>query len=315
MHALAPETRGNLDRFWRNLVGMGSGSDIARRLRTLSEARAGIHREALYHAQRSAEHFRADDAGREAIEEACWQINPNMAWYGWTPDPAEHFAQLRADLSGFAESASKALARVPALRSLLREHGGELNGAPLATALAESLAAVEQAARSALDSLSHPDRYPGDCAKTLDDHGPTITKAAERLRGICAILPDRDTGVGDRTPLSNAGEGGVSAGGGVDDPDAIPKAPSNIAEESAGPALTVNQSRVLQTMARFDASRLLSAKMIAEEMDARVRLSEETVRQSVRKLIESNLAERPEGDRSGARLNRAGRKLAGKIVD
>jgi hypothetical protein len=68
-------------------------------------------------------------------------------------------------------------------------------------------------------------------------------------------------------------------------------------------------------MARFDASRLLSAKMIADEMDATIRLSEETVRQCVGKLIAADLAERPEGDRSGARLNSAGRRLAGKIAD
>jgi hypothetical protein len=85
--------------------------------------------------------------------------------------------------------------------------------------------------------------------------------------------------------------------------------------ESTGPALTENQSRVLRTMALFDASQLLSSKKIAEEMDAMVRLSEETVRQCVGKLIEENLAERPEGDRSGARLTMAGRKLAGKIAD
>lgn len=82
-----------------------------------------------------------------------------------------------------------------------------------------------------------------------------------------------------------------------------------------GPALTFRQSRVLQTMARFDASQLLSSKVIAAEMDATVRLSEETVRQCVGKLIESLLAERPEGDRSGARLTSAGRRLAGKIAD
>ena len=80
-------------------------------------------------------------------------------------------------------------------------------------------------------------------------------------------------------------------------------------------AVTVNRSRVLQTMARFDMSRLLSSEMIVEEMDATVRLSEETVRQCVLKLIESGLAERPEGCRSGARLNNAGRELAGKIAD
>lgn len=94
-----------------------------------------------------------------------------------------------------------------------------------------------------------------------------------------------------------------------------PQAPPVRADECAGPALTLNQSRVLQAMARCDTSRLLSSKMIAEEMDSMVRLSEETVRQCVVKLIGANLAERPEGDRSGARLTNGGRKLAGKIAD
>ncbi len=86
-------------------------------------------------------------------------------------------------------------------------------------------------------------------------------------------------------------------------------------DEPAGPALTPNQQRVLQTMARFDASRLLSCAVIAPKMDPAIRLSEEAVRQCVAKLIELNLAERPEGERSGARLTIPGRKLAGKIAD
>jgi hypothetical protein len=86
-------------------------------------------------------------------------------------------------------------------------------------------------------------------------------------------------------------------------------------DQPSAPALTVNQTRVLQTMARFDPSRLLSSKTIADEMDATSRLSEETVRQCVGKLIGLRLAERPEGDRSGARLTIAGRRLAGKIAD
>lgn len=87
------------------------------------------------------------------------------------------------------------------------------------------------------------------------------------------------------------------------------------ADEPARPALKRCQSQVLQTMAQFDGSRLLSAEMIAVEMDSSARLSEETVRQSVAKLIEVNYAERPEGPRSGARLTIAGRRLAGKIAD
>lgn len=85
--------------------------------------------------------------------------------------------------------------------------------------------------------------------------------------------------------------------------------------DDAGPALTPNRARVLQAMALFDPSRLVSSRMIAEEMAAPVRLSEETVRQCVGWLIESELAERPVGERSGARLNTRGRKLAGQIAD
>lgn len=125
---------------------------------------------------------------------------------------------------------------------------------------------------------------------------------------------DADPSAIDRTDERAAEKLAQSFGAG-DNGDAKPKTLPTGADESAGPALTMSQSRVLQTMARFDASRLLTLKMIAEEMDATVRLTEETVRVCVGKLIESKLAERPEGDRSGARLNSAGRKLAGKIAD
>ena len=83
----------------------------------------------------------------------------------------------------------------------------------------------------------------------------------------------------------------------------------------ASPALTENQSRVLQTMAVFDAALLVSAETIAAEMDSAVRLSPRTIGPIVLKLIGLNLAERPEGERSGARLNLAGRRFASKIAD
>jgi hypothetical protein len=85
--------------------------------------------------------------------------------------------------------------------------------------------------------------------------------------------------------------------------------------EASEPALTRSQVNVLNTMADFDGSRLLSAKMIADEMAPVVRLSEETVRQCVKRLIDCGLAERPQGDRSGARLTLAGRRRAVKIAD
>lgn len=142
--------------------------------------------------------------------------------------------------------------------------------------------------------------------------GPTIDPdlLARLQRAAAAVDPSAIDRAAER-----AAEKIARVFGAGDNGDAKPKTLPAGADESPSPALTVNQSRVLQTMARFDASRLLSSKMIAEEMDAMVRLSEETVRLCVVKLIESKLAERPEGDRSGARLNSAGRKLAGKIAD
>jgi hypothetical protein len=87
------------------------------------------------------------------------------------------------------------------------------------------------------------------------------------------------------------------------------------ADESAGPALTTKQSRVLQTLARFDSSLLVSADSIAAEMDPTERLSARTIGPIVRKLIQLRFAERPEGDRSGARLTTVGRRHATKIAD
>lgn len=90
---------------------------------------------------------------------------------------------------------------------------------------------------------------------------------------------------------------------------------ANDANETLPPPLTKPQQLVLRTMNMFDPTRLLSATMIVEEIDSHERLSDETVRKCVRKLIESGLAERPEGDRSGARLTLDGRRLAVKIAD
>ena len=86
-------------------------------------------------------------------------------------------------------------------------------------------------------------------------------------------------------------------------------------DEAPIPAVTVNEQRVLRTMDRFDPSRLLSTAMIAEEMAPAARLADRTIGPIVRRLIELGLAERPEGDRNGARLTRRGRRLASKIAD
>ena len=84
--------------------------------------------------------------------------------------------------------------------------------------------------------------------------------------------------------------------------------------EQLPPALTPNEQFVLITLERFDSSKLESVARISEAMAPSQRLSEETVRKIVNRLIELSLAERPEGTRSGVRLTRTGRRSAGKIV-
>jgi hypothetical protein len=84
-------------------------------------------------------------------------------------------------------------------------------------------------------------------------------------------------------------------------------------EESPGPALGQNDRRVLKAMARFDPSLLVPMVEIAEASAGR--LSPRTVGPTVRRLIELGFAERPEGDRKGARLTTKGRRIASKLAD
>ncbi|MCW5775866.1 MAG: hypothetical protein KIS87_05405 [Phycisphaeraceae bacterium] len=85
------------------------------------------------------------------------------------------------------------------------------------------------------------------------------------------------------------------------------------AQDAAPPPLTENEVAVLNTLAKFDASRLPSVAMIEEEMDGR--LSRRAIQPIVVRLIELGLAERPRGERGGVRLTLAGRRLAPKIAD
>lgn len=80
-------------------------------------------------------------------------------------------------------------------------------------------------------------------------------------------------------------------------------------------ALTPNQLNVLQTMGIFDRAQLSSIKTITNEMELADRLTDETVRRCILRLIELEYAERPEGTRQGARLTNSGRHLCGKIAD
>lgn len=150
--------------------------------------------------------------------------------------------------------------------------------------------------------------------------GPTPGLPLSRLLAACGSDPaywpdsadaDLDAATGELLQLQAEGQTAQQAT--HSNTKGVP--PPVGGDESAGPALTVNQSRVLQTMAIFDASRLLSADAIAAEMAPAERLSARTIGPIVRRLIELRLAERPEGDRSGARLTTAGRRLASKTAD
>lgn len=86
-------------------------------------------------------------------------------------------------------------------------------------------------------------------------------------------------------------------------------------EDDAPPALTANEAGVLRTLATFDPAKLASAARVEAAMDRTDRISDKTIRVAIRRLVELGLAERPEGDRSGARLTIAGRRLVRKIAD
>lgn len=86
-------------------------------------------------------------------------------------------------------------------------------------------------------------------------------------------------------------------------------------EEYQTPALKKSERQTLCALGMFDASILASASDVAEEMEPADRLSTRTIHPAIARLVELDLAERPEGDRRGVRLTIKGRRLASKIAD
>lgn len=84
---------------------------------------------------------------------------------------------------------------------------------------------------------------------------------------------------------------------------------------SQAPALTKSEWLTLYTLASFDAAKLASVEQIADAMDPTQRLSLRTIGDALKKLIALHHAERPEGERHGARATVAGRRMAAKIAD
>ena len=86
-------------------------------------------------------------------------------------------------------------------------------------------------------------------------------------------------------------------------------------EDEHAPPLTVSQAVVMKTMARFDGSRLLATNAVQDAMEGDESRSFETIRKAITRLIELRYADRPQGERSGARLTTIGRRRAAKIED
>jgi hypothetical protein len=86
-------------------------------------------------------------------------------------------------------------------------------------------------------------------------------------------------------------------------------------DETAPPALTPNEITVLQALATFDPTELASAARISDAIDPSRRVSDRSIVTIVRRLLELGLAERPMGDRSGARLTLQGRRIVRRIAE
>ncbi len=85
--------------------------------------------------------------------------------------------------------------------------------------------------------------------------------------------------------------------------------------ETQTPALTRSDRLTLCALATFDSSFLASSVNVAEAIPPADRISDRTVRESIKKLVGLRLAERPEGDKQGTRLTLRGRRLATKLAE
>lgn len=81
------------------------------------------------------------------------------------------------------------------------------------------------------------------------------------------------------------------------------------------PALTESERITLCALNTFDAAMLASATRIGEAIEPAKRLSDRTITKAIGRLIQLGLAERPQGDRQGARLTLRGRRLVAKVAD
>jgi predicted transcriptional regulator len=88
-------------------------------------------------------------------------------------------------------------------------------------------------------------------------------------------------------------------------------APSEPASPAADRPWTKNEQSMLRAMARFDSKDLVSAAELAKESG----LSARKAGDFISDLINEGLAERPRGERQGARLTIPGRREAARFAD
>lgn len=136
------------------------------------------------------------------------------------------------------------------------------------------------------------------------------TKAQEKDLSALADLPKQAPGSSVETEAPKAQEADSVAR--ADQPKPVPGEEEAVPEQ---PALTNKEILVIRTMDQVDGSRLLSIAGIEQGMAKHERLAARTIGPIVKKLIEMDLAERPEGPRLGARLTRQGRIFAKKFAD
>ena len=88
-------------------------------------------------------------------------------------------------------------------------------------------------------------------------------------------------------------------------------AESESESEAASITFTAKERKMLKTMASRNGAFLWSASALGD----RAGFGDETARRFIARLCDHDLAERPEGNRSGARLTTRGRALARKLSE
>ncbi len=169
-------------------------------------------------------------------------------------------------------------------------------------------------AKAAFEEAGHQMCLPNPNTRGFEQRfGPfaaCFKKAQDELDIVRVRLANdtRPSGASANPPQSLSGEQSSSS------PGPVTRACSpNGADVEIG--LSRPERMVLTTLSTVDGACLLSVREIVERMPRGEQIAAETARKALNKLIECELAERPEGSRRGARLTNSGRRQAGKIAD